>query len=142
MRKATSSDGEYRSFSIAMTVCRVTPTRSASACCVIWPASRRNCRMRLVMRGFPLPKSDPAPVVQELAHVLPDFGNGQPEQQQVCGNERGVVEESRNLGVRAGPVSEYAVHGDVANRERDADAEQQPTHPFALQFDQTVAFVF
>ena len=38
---ATSSDGEYFPCSIAMTVCRVTPMRSARSACVISPASNR-----------------------------------------------------------------------------------------------------
>ena len=37
IRKATSNDGEYLLPSIALMVCRVTPMRLASSCCVISP---------------------------------------------------------------------------------------------------------
>jgi hypothetical protein len=50
MRKETSRDGEYLARSIALIVCLVTPTASASACCDISPAWKRSSRMRLVIR--------------------------------------------------------------------------------------------
>src|SRR5690606_19237413 len=50
IRKATSSDGEYRPCSMAITVCRVTPTRSASSAWVISPWAKRRARMLLVTR--------------------------------------------------------------------------------------------
>lgn len=44
---ASSRDGEYFACSIAISVCRVTPTRSASSACVISFASNRKRRMLL-----------------------------------------------------------------------------------------------
>src|SRR5258708_9776672 len=49
MRNATSSEGEYFPSSMAFTVWRVTPMRSASACCVISLCSKRSRRMWLLM---------------------------------------------------------------------------------------------
>src|ERR1017187_1228642 len=45
---ASSNEGEYFSPSIATMVCRVTPTCSASCCCVISSDSKRN-RLRLLL---------------------------------------------------------------------------------------------
>jgi hypothetical protein len=53
--EATSSEGEYLLPSMAFTVCRVTPIRSASSCCVIPPRADLRARMSLLMRGAPLP---------------------------------------------------------------------------------------
>jgi hypothetical protein len=50
MRKATSRDGEYLARSMALIVCLVTPTASASDCWDISPAWNRSSRMRLVIR--------------------------------------------------------------------------------------------
>src|ERR687892_601491 len=47
IRKAISSDGEYRPCSMAMTVCRVTPIRSASSAWVISPWANRRARIEL-----------------------------------------------------------------------------------------------
>src|SRR5688572_3978903 len=49
MRNATSSDGEYLPASIALIVCRVTPTSSARSCCVISLRSNRNRRIVLLI---------------------------------------------------------------------------------------------
>jgi hypothetical protein len=53
IRKAISSDGEYRPCSMAMTVCRVTPMRSARSAWVISSLANRKARMEFVTRvGF------------------------------------------------------------------------------------------
>lgn len=45
---ASFKDGEYRFASIAIIVCRVTPTSSANSRCVISPFSNRNCLTRFL----------------------------------------------------------------------------------------------
>src|SRR5882672_1277754 len=67
MRNATSSEGEYFPSSMAFTVWRVTPMRSASACCVISRCSKRSRRMWLLMG--PAPMSGATTVVVELRAV-------------------------------------------------------------------------
>ncbi len=52
IRKASSSEGKYFAASTAMIVCRVTPTVSASFCCVISPVSKRRRLIWLLMRSF------------------------------------------------------------------------------------------
>src|SRR5688572_808046 len=71
IRNATSSDGEYLPASIALIVCRVTPTRSARSCCVISLCSKRSLRIVFVMAVCVT--SDSPPVVHEARGVIHDL---------------------------------------------------------------------
>src|SRR6185436_2093326 len=79
--KATSSVGEYLLPSMALIVWRVTPTRSASSCCVISPAAKRRTRMWLRMRGAVT--SGAAAVEVELRCVTRELGEHDREQGRV-----------------------------------------------------------
>lgn len=83
MRKATSRDGEYFAFSIATTVCRVTPISSANCCCVISPQAARNARIQLRMLHL-LTSNTPA-VIEELQTKTDYFRQDQGENNQISG---------------------------------------------------------
>src|SRR5215469_2294820 len=91
MRNAASSEGEYLPASMAATVWRVMPMRSASSAWVISPRSKR--RRRIWLEIGTLKTSEPPPEHDDLRHRHHQAGDHQIEQSQAHQLVPGGVEQ-------------------------------------------------
>ena len=87
---ASSRLGEYFAFSIATTVWRLTPMRSASSAWVISPVWNLSSRMRFATRvvALPLPISGGAPVVDADGERADDIREDDRREEQMARDDR------------------------------------------------------
>src|SRR4029079_16075393 len=115
MRKATSSDGEYFASSMAFTVCRVTPIRSARSACVISAWSKRRRRMSLRMGTSAMSRI--LPEVHDLTGIARDFRQHDGEEEPVGRVEGRRAERDGRADGRC--TDHLHVEGDARGLESD-----------------------